>query len=253
MDYIQTYFQHGIVGGVGLAFSKTLLSPFVNYHIVIMEDSSRFRKRSTSERIKQYALSKDAFRGNLKNIIRNLFGTFCSFGFFGMYEYNSKKSNSNHLSYIHFWNAFLTGISSQLVISTVERARKYAESKSIIKPSTTLNKPFGSYLLATETIINRSIYFGLFPSLHPKHNLTRFFAAWFTTALAGLVPYPLYTVRRRMNRKEDSGWKIFKDIIKEEGVKKLYHYAHEPVRRSISGALVLFFYDWVRRNYPSLL
>lgn len=106
-------------------------------------------------------------------------------------------------------------------------------------------------------IVYRGAYFGAYDSLKPvvlvgplKGNfLASFMLGWCVTTGAGLISYPLDTIRRRMMM--TSGEKVhYKNmfdagaqIVKKEGVGYLFKGAGANILRGVAGAGVLSLYD----------
>ncbi|KAL6061313.1 ADP/ATP translocase [Balamuthia mandrillaris] len=108
----------------------------------------------------------------------------------------------------------------------------------------------------------RGVYFGLYDSLREKNPwkndlgtlgmASKFGVAQTTALAAAYASYPFDTVRRRLQMgsdkaKEASLYKgavdCFCKIVREEGVRALYHGAYANVFRTVGSALVLVFYD----------
>jgi len=105
-------------------------------------------------------------------------------------------------------------------------------------------------------VVYRGLYFGMFDSIipelpkHLRESLTaKFFIGWAITIVAGLVSYPLDTVRRRMMMtsgeavKYRSSMHCMTSIIAKEGVSSLFKGAGANVLRAVAGAGVLSGYD----------
>jgi len=105
-------------------------------------------------------------------------------------------------------------------------------------------------------IVYRGLYFGMFDTIVPglpknlRESLTaKFFIGWAITIVAGLVSYPLDTVRRRMMMtsgeavKYRSSMHCMTSIIQKEGVMSLFKGAGANILRAIAGAGVLAGYD----------
>jgi len=106
-------------------------------------------------------------------------------------------------------------------------------------------------------IVYRGAYFGAYDSLKPvilvgalKGNFfASFLLGWCVTTGAGLISYPLDTIRRRMMM--TSGQKVHyknmfdagNQIIKTEGVAYLFKGAGANILRGVAGAGVLSLYD----------
>merc|ERR1711862_215864 len=87
--------------------------------------------------------------------------------------------------------------------------------------------------------------------------LMKFMVAQVITNLAGIVSYPLDTVRRRMmmqsgKKAEEiqytSTMDCFAKVMKQEGTKGFFKGAFSNVLRGVAGALVLVFYGEMEKQ-----
>jgi len=114
----------------------------------------------------------------------------------------------------------------------------------------------GFFVSCVGIVVYRGLYFGMFDSIipelpkHLRESLTaKFFIGWAITIVAGLVSYPLDTVRRRMMMtsgeavKYRSSMHCMTSIIAKEGVSSLFKGAGANVLRAVAGAGVLSGYD----------
>jgi len=109
-------------------------------------------------------------------------------------------------------------------------------------------------------IAYRASYFGMFDTgkviLFEDIKTANFFAIWgfaqFVTVTAGIMSYPLDTVRRRLmmtsgktgaDKMYDGTMDCFKKIYRDEGGKAFFKGCLSNVIRGTGGALVLVFYD----------
>lgn len=112
-------------------------------------------------------------------------------------------------------------------------------------------------------IVHRGLYFGGFDTIKEKMSgdssqhlalWKRWVAAQAVTTSAGLVSYPLDTVRRRMMMQSgleqpmyDSTMDCWKKIYRREGVVSFYRGALSNVFRSTGAAAILVLYDEVKK------
>lgn len=107
----------------------------------------------------------------------------------------------------------------------------------------------------------RAAYFGMFDTgkaiLFEDPKKANFFVMWafaqFVTVSAGIISYPLDTVRRRLmmqSGRTDILYKgtmdCFKVILRDEGAKAFFKGSASNVIRGTGGALVLVFYDKIQ-------
>jgi solute carrier family 25 (adenine nucleotide translocator) protein 4/5/6/31 len=116
----------------------------------------------------------------------------------------------------------------------------------------------GFNISAVGIFVYRGLYFGLYDSIMPlfpedKVNLaTRFVVGYMVTVGAGLVSYPLDTIRRRMmmtsGNKElqyKSSMECAMAIYKKEGMKSYFKGAGANILRGVAGAGVLSGFDTI--------
>jgi len=109
----------------------------------------------------------------------------------------------------------------------------------------------------------RGAYFGLYDTIADLDYmrkggfLIKFALGYAVTVTAGLISYPLDTIRRRMmmtSGGKDSGkYKSSLDcarvILKNEGIKSMYKGAGSNILRGLAGALVLVSFDYCKNFY----
>merc|ERR1739844_163502 len=109
--------------------------------------------------------------------------------------------------------------------------------------------------------ICRGMYFGLYDSLKPSglgadaSVLLSFLLGWGVTITAGLMSYPIDTIRRRMMMTSGSAVKYkgsfdcFKQVMKNEGFMSLMKGAGANILRGVAGAGVLAGFDAFKAVY----
>jgi solute carrier family 25 (adenine nucleotide translocator) protein 4/5/6/31 len=109
-------------------------------------------------------------------------------------------------------------------------------------------------------IFYRGAYFGLYDTsqtfIQDASFLVKFSIGYSVTILAGLLSYPLDTVRRRMmmtsgakGNKYSGSIDCFRKILVDEGVKSLFKGAGSNILRGLCGALVLVGFDYCQDYY----
>merc|ERR1712014_507718 len=121
----------------------------------------------------------------------------------------------------------------------------------------------GFAISAVGIFIYRGMYFGLYDTLKPlvlgsDAGVTlSFFLGWAVTVTAGLMSYPIDTVRRRMMMTSGGGVKYngsidcFTQVVKNEGFMSLMKGAGANILRGVAGAGVLAGADVVKQAYVS--
>merc|ERR1712168_750643 len=119
----------------------------------------------------------------------------------------------------------------------------------------------GFTISAVGIFIYRGMYFGLYDTLKPivlgaDAGVTlSFFLGWAVTVTAGLMSYPIDTVRRRMMMTSGGGVKYkgsmdcFVQVIKNEGFMSLMKGAGANILRGVAGAGVLAGFDKFKEVY----
>ncbi len=105
-------------------------------------------------------------------------------------------------------------------------------------------------------VIYRGLYFGIFDSIKPSlpeaykdHLLVNFLLGWGVTVGAGLISYPIDTIRRRMMMTSGEGEKYKGSIdcgvkiLANEGFGSFFKGAAANILRGVAGAGVLALYD----------
>jgi len=112
-------------------------------------------------------------------------------------------------------------------------------------------------------VIYRGAYFGLYDTLATGESmknagfLEKFALGYAVTVTAGLLSYPLDTIRRRMMMtsggkhagKYTSSIDCGKKVLAQEGVKAMYKGAGSNILRGLAGALVLVSFDYAKNFY----
>jgi len=115
----------------------------------------------------------------------------------------------------------------------------------------------------TGIILYRGAYFGIYDTVAPMMSQTgssgflmKFSLAYAVTVAAGLISYPLDTIRRRMMMtsgkhagKYTSSIDCAQKILAQEGVKAMYKGAGSNILRGLAGSLVLVGFDYCKQFY----
>jgi solute carrier family 25 (adenine nucleotide translocator) protein 4/5/6/31 len=108
--------------------------------------------------------------------------------------------------------------------------------------------------------VYRGLYFGLYDTIMPLlpsdvSYAIRFLVGYTVTVLAGLVSYPIDTIRRRMMMTSGGGTHYSgsldcaKQIMAQEGWQSYFKGAGANIMRGIAGAMVISGFDVVKRAY----
>jgi len=119
----------------------------------------------------------------------------------------------------------------------------------------------GFVISAVGIFIYRGMYFGLYDTLKPlllgedAGVTVSFLLGWGVTVTAGLMSYPIDTVRRRMMMTSGGGVKYngsldcFRQVLKNEGFMSLMKGAGANILRGVAGAGVLAGFDKFQQMY----
>ncbi len=156
-----------------------------------------------------------------------------------------------------------TRLNADIVQSNKGGTRQYSGVQDLITKTIATDGIAGLYqgyaVTCLGIIAYRAIYFGLYDSLRPllpkkpkKPSFwTSFLLGWGVTVAAGLVTYPLDTIRRRQmmtcgeSFKYSSSWNALTEIVTKEGVTALFNGALMNIVRSIVAATTLTLCDTI--------
>ncbi|KAJ1920167.1 ADP/ATP carrier protein [Mycoemilia scoparia] len=234
-------------------------------------------------RIPQEQGAASLWRGNLSNVIRYFPTQALNFAFKDKYKAMFPKYNPN----TDFWKFFganmasggLAGATSLFFVYPLD----FARTRMAVDIGTGANRQFsglsqcigsiyksdgigglyqGFGMSVAGIIVYRAAYFGGYDTLKQvvfKDNKNpNFFASWMVaqtvTVAAGLVSYPFDTIRRRLMMQAGRGEVLYKGPVDcflklygESGIKAFFNGGLSNIIRGTGGALVLVFYDQLKR------
>lgn len=279
-----------MIGGVSAAVSKTIVAPIERVKLLLqVQDSNKNiapekRYKGIGDCFSRVAAEQGIgsfWRGNLANVIRYFPTQALNFACKDFYKtylcpYNPKKepvkffigncasggaAGATSLTVVYPLDFGRTRLAADVgsgkareFTGLVDCLAKVAKSDGVAG----LYRGFGISVIGI--IAYRAAYFGMFDTgkavMFPDAKKANFFAMWgfaqFVTVSAGIVSYPLDTVRRRlmmMSGKKGADiqytgtWDCFVKIAQQEGVKAFFKGSLSNVIRGTGGALVLVFYD----------
>ncbi|KAF5185224.1 ADP,ATP carrier protein [Thalictrum thalictroides] len=220
------------------------------------------------------------WRGNNTNVIRYFPTQALNFAFKDYFKslFHFKKDRDGYWKWFagNLASGGAAGASSQLFVYSLDYARtrltndaKSAKGgerqfnglvdvyKKTLKSDGIAGLYRGFNISCIGNVVYRGLYFGMYDSLKPVvlvgNMQDSFFASfllgWGVTIGAGLVSYPIDTVRRRMMMtsgeavKYKSSLAAFQHIVKNEGAKSLFKGAGANILLAVAGAGVLSGYD----------
>jgi solute carrier family 25 (adenine nucleotide translocator) protein 4/5/6/31 len=280
-----------MVGGVSAAVSKTCVAPIERVKLLLqVQDAQKTiavdkRYKGIGDcfsRVYREQGFGSFWRGNLANVIRYFPTQALNFACKDMYNkifnpYNSKKEPFKFFMG-NMASGGAAGATSLTVVYPLDFARtrlasdvgsgKEREFTGLVDCLAKIMKsdgPIGLYrgfgISVIGIIIYRAFYFGMYDTgkavLFTDPKKVSFFVNWafaqFVTVSAGILSYPLDTVRRRLmmqSGRKDILYKntmdCFRVILRDEGAKAFFKGSASNVIRGTGGALVLVFYDMIQ-------
>jgi len=277
-----------LIGGVSAAVSKTIVAPIERVKLLLqVQDASQSikaedRYNGIGDCFKR-VLSEQGFtsfwRGNLANVIRYFPTQALNFAFKDFYKkifnpYNP-KTEPGKFFIGNCMSGGAAGATSLTVVYPLDFARTRLaadvgsggdrEFNGLVDCIMKIFKkdgPAGLYrgfgISVVGIIAYRAAYFGMFdtgkPMFFPDAKNANVFAMWMfaqvVTVSAGILSYPLDTVRRRLMMDSGRAEKMyngtldcFAKIAKDEGPRAFFKGSLSNVIRGTGGALVLVFYS----------
>jgi len=282
-----------MLGGISAAVSKTAVAPIERVKLLLQTQDANARISGEKKykgivdvfvRVPKEEGFKAFWRGNLANVIRYFPTQALNFAFKDTY----KRWFNPYDPKTQFWKFFFgnlasggaAGATSLMFVYPLDFARtrlaadvgKGAADRQFQGLNDCLKKVFategikglyqGFGISVLGIIMYRACYFGGYDtakrSLFTKDSslLFKFCTAQCITAVAGLLSYPLDTVRRRMMMQSgekkilyNGTFDCIAKIAKNEGNKAFFKGALSNIIRGAGGSLVLVFYDELQRIF----
>jgi solute carrier family 25 (adenine nucleotide translocator) protein 4/5/6/31 len=277
-----------LIGGVSAAVSKTVVAPIERVKLLLqVQDASSSIKAEDryngigdcfSRVLKEQGMAA-FWRGNLANVVRYFPTQALNFAFKDFYKktlnpYDPKKqpgmffigncasggaAGATSLTVVYPLDFARTRLAADVgsgsereFTGLVDCLKKVAQKDG----AGGLYRGFGISVIGI--IAYRASYFGMFDTgkamFFPDAKNANVLAMWafaqFVTVSAGVVSYPLDTVRRRLMMDSGRAEKMyngtvhcFQRILKDEGAKAFFKGSLSNVLRGTGGALVLVFYS----------
>lgn len=279
-----------MIGGVSAAVSKTLVAPIERVKLLLqVQDSNKNiavdkRYKGIGDCFSRVASEQGIasfWRGNTANVIRYFPTQALNFACKDFYKtylcpYNPKKepvmffigncasggaAGATSLTVVYPLDFGRTRLAADVGSG---KAREFNGLVDCLRKVAISDGPQGLYrgfgISVIGIIAYRAAYFGMFDTgkaiMFADAKKANFFAMWAfaqaVTVSAGIVSYPLDTVRRRlmmMSGKKGADiqytgtWDCFVKIKQQEGIKAFFKGSLSNVIRGTGGALVLVFYD----------
>merc|ERR1712110_566981 len=286
------FFENFMLAGVAAGVSKTVAAPIERIKLLV-QNQAEMIKQGRLDRpytgivdcTKRTMASEGAlsfWRGNLANVLRYFPTQALNFAF-----KDTIKSIFATPKTAPQWQKFATNIASGGAAGTMSllfvysldfaRTRLANDAKGkggerqfnglidvyvkTLKSDGIQGLYRGFTISAVGIFIYRGMYFGLYDTLKPlllgkdAGVFLSFFLGWAVTVTAGLMSYPIDTVRRRMMMTSGGGVKYkgsmdcFLQVVKNEGFMSLMKGAGANILRGVAGAGVLAGFDKFQAMY----
>lgn len=283
-----------LLGGVAAAISKTLAAPIERVKLLLQNQGEQ--KAITKPyrgiidvfvRVPREQGVLSFWRGNMANVIRYFPTQALNFMFKDYYKRWFERPRS-----AGFWPCLLgnmasggaAGATSLLVVYPLDfartrlavdvgsgKAREFTGTWDCIWKTYKANGigkggVYNGFVVSCVGIVlYRGAYFGIYDTvsgLDAMNNagfLMKFALGYSVTVTAGLISYPLDTIRRRMMMTSGSGkttqikYKNSLDctakILRDEGITAMYKGAGSNILRGLAGSLVLVGFDYLKNFY----
>ncbi|EAN90413.1 ADP,ATP carrier protein 1, mitochondrial precursor, putative [Trypanosoma cruzi] len=287
------FFEEFMVGGVAAGVSKTVAAPIERVKLLVQNQGEMIKQGRldrpytgvtdcfvhTMKTEGLYSL----WRGNLSNVLRYFPTQALNFAFKDTFKrmFNFKKEKDGYAKWFmgNMASGGLAGAASLCFVYSLDyvRTRLANDTKSVKKGGERqFNGLVDCYVKTWKSdgivglyrgfmvscvgiVVYRGFYFGLYDTLQPMLPVdtfvVNFILGWAVTIVAGLLSYPLDTVRRRMmmtsgaSVKYKNSMDCMMQVIKAEGAAALMRGAGANILRGIAGAGVLSGVDALKPMY----
>jgi len=286
------FFENFMLSGVAAAVSKTAAAPIERVKLLVQNQNEMIKQGRLSEPYKgvvdcvQKTLKSEGvipfWRGNLANVLRYFPTQALNFAFKDTIK-SIFKTSKDAPQYVKFGTNILSGGFAGSLSLTFVYSLDYARTRlandakgkggerqfnglidvyvKTLKSDGIQGLYRGFTISCVGIFIYRGMYFGLYDSLKPillgedASVLLSFLLGWGVTITAGLMSYPIDTIRRRMMMTSGSGVKYKgsidcgMQILKNEGFMSMMKGAGANVLRGVAGAGVLAGFDAFQKVY----
>lgn len=282
------------LSGAAAIISKTIAAPIERVKLMIQNQGEMLKSNAISrpyansfDCFKRTLKSEGLlsfWRGNSANVIRYFPTQALNFAFKDKIKLLLKSDRKDAYSTKFAKNIASGGLAGSLSLSVVYSldyartrlandaksskkggARQFSGLVDVYRKTVASDGVFGLYrgfsISIFGIILYRGFYFGLYDTLKPmllgeNSNLfLNFLLGYVVTMTAGLISYPVDTVRRRMMMTSGTGVNYsgsidcLKKIIQNEGAPSLMKGATANILRGVAGAAVLALFDEFKKFY----
>jgi solute carrier family 25 (adenine nucleotide translocator) protein 4/5/6/31 len=280
-----------LLGGVAAAVSKTIAAPIERVKLLLQNQGEQSAITKPYKgiidvfiRVPREQGIASLWRGNLANVIRYFPTQALNFMFKDFYKQWLERPRSEGFWPCLFGNLAsggAAGATSLLVVYPLDfartrlavdvgsgKAREFTGTVDCIRKTSASagwgkGGVYNGFVVSCVGIVfYRGAYFGLYDTLGTSDFmknggfLIKFAVGYSVTVVAGLLSYPLDTIRRRMMMtsgkhagKYKSAIHCTNKIMQEEGIKAMYKGAGSNILRGLAGALVLVGFDYCKNFY----
>jgi len=286
------FFENFMLSGVAAGVSKTAAAPIERVKLLVQNQNEMIKQGRLAEPYKGVAdcVAKTFksegiipfWRGNLANVLRYFPTQALNFAFKDTIK-SIFKTSKDAPQYVKFGTNILSGGFAGSLSLTFVYSLDYARTRlandakgkggerqfnglidvyvKTLKSDGIQGLYRGFTISCVGIFIYRGMYFGLYDSLKPillgedASVLLSFLLGWGVTITAGLMSYPIDTIRRRMMMTSGSGVKYKgsmdcgMQILKNEGFMSMMKGAGANVLRGVAGAGVLAGFDAFQKVY----
>uniref|UniRef100_A0A7S3KPP7 ADP/ATP translocase n=2 Tax=Euplotidae TaxID=100127 RepID=A0A7S3KPP7_EUPCR len=289
----KNFLQDFLIGGVSAAISKTCVAPIERVKLLLQNQDASSQIKADQRykgisdcfvRVAREQGIPSMWRGNMANVIRYFPTQALNFAFKDTFKrylnpYN-KKTQPGMFFIGNILSGGAAGAASLCVVYPLdfartrlavdvgkgEGSRQFNGLVDCIAKIAKSDGPLGLYrgfgISVMGIIVYRGAYFGLFDTgnaiIFGDSKNANFFAMWgfaqLTTTAAGIISYPMDTVRRRLMMQSGRADKMysgtvdcFNKILATEGSGAFFKGAASNIIRGTGGALVLVLYNKIQK------
>jgi len=281
-----------ILGGTAAAVSKTIAAPIERVKLLLQNqgESKSISKPYTGivdvfVRVPKEQGVASFWRGNMANVIRYFPTQALNFMFKDLYKGYLEQPRSAGFALCLLGNMAsggAAGATSLMVVYPLDFARTRLAMDTGVGKAREFNGTIDCILKTAKTsgwgkggvyngfvvscvgiVAYRGAYFGLYDTVADIDAMrgagfaAKFALGYTVTVTAGLISYPLDTIRRRMmmtsggkdSGKYKSSIDCGRQVLANEGVGAMYKGASANILRGLAGALVLVSFDYCKNYY----
>merc|ERR1711948_210280 len=286
------FFENFMLAGVAAGVSKTVAAPIERVKLLVQNQDEMIKQgrldrpyngvMDCCSRVLKTEGVYPFWRGNLANVLRYFPTQALNFAFKDAIKvaFATPKDASNAKKFtMNILSGGMAGTCSLLFVYSLDYARTRLANdakgkggerqfnglidvyRKTLKSDGIQGLYRGFTISAVGIFIYRGMYFGLFDTLKPillgedAGVFLSFFLGWAVTITAGLMSYPIDTIRRRMMMTSGGAAKYkgsldcFQQVLRNEGFMSLMKGAGANILRGVAGAGVLAGFDKFQQMY----